>query len=124
MIGRAKILAHGTKIEYAFHQTLFPHAIKRLGMGRGGGGGGGGGAVVVLKFIYHTVNMVTTYSTYFMTMDSSADYSVLKYLYSRCQPKLRNVTTATAPPTARPTFTPKALIVTLVMIFPFSVKLY
>ena len=27
----AKILVHGTKIEYAFHRTLFPRAIKSLG---------------------------------------------------------------------------------------------
>ena len=30
MIGCVKILPHGIKIEYAFHQTLFPHAIKSL----------------------------------------------------------------------------------------------
>ena len=31
LIGRGEILPCGTKIEYAFHQTLFPRAIKRLG---------------------------------------------------------------------------------------------
>ena len=31
LIGHVKILPHGTKIEYAFHQTLFPRAIKGLG---------------------------------------------------------------------------------------------
>ena len=32
LIGCGEILLRGTKIEYVFHQTLFPCAIKRLGM--------------------------------------------------------------------------------------------
>ena len=39
------LLTLGTKIEYAFHQTLFLCAIKRLDTRWGGGGGGGGGRV-------------------------------------------------------------------------------
>ena len=31
LIGRSEILLRRTKIEYVFHQTLFPRAIKRLG---------------------------------------------------------------------------------------------
>ena len=37
LIGRVNILLHGTKIEYAFHQTLFLHAIKGLGTIAGAG---------------------------------------------------------------------------------------
>ena len=31
LIGRSEILPRGPKFEYAFHQTLFPRVIKRLG---------------------------------------------------------------------------------------------
>ena len=37
-LGEGALGAHGTKIEYVFHQTLFPRAIKGLAMRLGATG--------------------------------------------------------------------------------------